>query len=67
MKGNINSKGEKIYHTPESPYYNKTSRSSGSAAKARQYEPVSALHSNLIWLHHMLVYRRSSMKIVCAF
>lgn len=24
IKGNINSKGEKIYHTPESPYYNKT-------------------------------------------
>ncbi|ANY74616.1 nuclease [Paenibacillus ihbetae] len=24
IKGNINSKGEKIYHTPESPYYERT-------------------------------------------
>lgn len=24
IKGNINSKGEKIYHTPDSPYYDKT-------------------------------------------
>lgn len=24
IKGNINSKGEKIYHTPESPYYGRT-------------------------------------------
>ncbi|MGG4092056.1 thermonuclease family protein [Paenibacillus lautus] len=24
IKGNINSKGEKIYHTPESPYYKRT-------------------------------------------
>lgn len=24
IKGNINSKGDKIYHTPESPYYEKT-------------------------------------------
>jgi methylphosphotriester-DNA--protein-cysteine methyltransferase len=44
IKGNINSKGEKIYHLPDDPSYNKTSAEmwfkTESEAKDAGFRPI---------------------------